>query len=104
MQRPNYNFEPKTPSAKSPIPGKTADNCGLDWHLSSEVRVPYKHIDNFVNVLPVIHQEYAAIDSNLDVSLPITLGSDFQGKLQAAITDKAQGGTSGGTDRRADGH
>ena len=86
MERPNYNFEPKTPSTKSPIPGKTGDTCGIDWHLNIEVRVPYKHIDNFVNVLPIIHQEYAAIDSDLSISLPILLGGEFQGKLQAAVT------------------
>lgn len=85
MARPKIDFEIKTPTAKSPGKGRENSLCGRDWHINTEIRAPYKNVDKFVNVLPIIFADYAANDSNLNTSLPVLLGTDFRDKLKDAI-------------------
>ncbi len=95
MARPTINFEVKKPSMKSPGAGMENIHCGADWNIQTEIRSPYKGVDRFVNTLPVIFGDMAALTfmsegyenvaPNLNTSIPILVGNSFREKLAEAI-------------------
>lgn len=85
MARPKIDFEISYPKMKSPGKGREDETCGADWDINVEIRAPYKNVDKYLNVLPIIFAKYEALSGTLSDSLPIMVSRDFQDALRDAI-------------------
>ena len=90
MARPKIDFEIKIPTAKSPAAGRSDRPCGADWDIPVEIRAPYKNVDKFVNMLPMVYSLYEALSDDLETSLPIMVTSDFRSAVIDAIDGAAE--------------
>lgn len=82
MERPVFDYIPTKPTEDSPA---VAGTCGREWYSATPVRAPYKKVDKFVNNLPPIHHDAAAMNDDINVSIPVLVKRDFQDDLRDAI-------------------
>ena len=89
MARLYPDISPQSPAGESPIPAVT-DACGSTFHMKQEVRAPYKGVDKYINVLPVVIGDLtimSSIASEFDNVLDLAMSFSVINAIHTAIDD-----------------
>jgi len=84
MPKPNIP-DPILPQQDSPSAALSNEKCGVNYHMPTEIRAPYKSTDKFTNMLPIAYAETGIGNQNPDISYPEVKKTKFRVALKDAI-------------------
>jgi len=85
MPRPEFS-PPILPSNKSPSSLHPGKDCGASWNMDFEIRVPYKSVDKYSDILPAIYSgDFGFGSDNAEDSFPPASSPEVKAALKKAI-------------------